>query len=155
MSHQTDKCNTEPYSAKITVTFDGADYPFTGMVYNQGDGNHVVFHWPPQPNTEETRELAEFMTQTKWVTKGGKCVESHFADDDQKFVCMVSHKGYKMVKSNRKKNEYLSSDGIRSTYMIDEEGRQVISSIVFEGARIDFDDVKIEVQKATLFTRPC
>jgi len=155
MNDQADKCKTEAYSAKITVSFDGAKYPFTGMVYTQGDGNHAVFHWPPQPNTEETTELAEFATQTKWVTKNGKCVKSDFADVDPNFVCMVSHKGYKLVNSAGKKNEYLSSDGIRCTYNLDKKDRQVISSIVFGGARIDFDNVKIEEQEASLFAKPC
>ena len=154
MLHGSDKYAIEPYSAKISVSFDGAEYPFIGLVYNQGDGNHAVFHWPTQPNTEETTELAEFLTQTKWVTKEGKCVRSDFANDDAKFVGMVSHLGYELVSSDGDKNEYRSAEGICCTYLLDEKDRQVVSSIVFEGARIEFDNVKIGEQKASLFTRP-
>jgi hypothetical protein len=154
MSYNPDNYAIEPYSARITVTFDGAKYPFTGRVYNQGDGSHAVFHWPTQPNTKETTELAEFTTQTKWVTTGGKCVKADFADDDPKFVCMVSHKGYKRVCSDGTKQEYLSPEGVRAIYTIDEKKRLIISSIEFKGGRIEFDDVKIQKQDAALFVKP-
>lgn len=154
MSNDAPKNYTQPYSGAITVTFDGRKHPFTGTVYNQGDGSHAVFEWPFQPSTPETTELAEFATQTKWVTKQGKCVKSGFTGIDPKFVCMVSHAGYEQVSSGSKRNEYLSADGVRCAYLIDEQGREVILSIIFDGTKIEFDNVQIADQEVSRFIKP-
>ncbi len=146
---------TEPYSARICVRFDGAPNDFNGTVYNQGDGDHALFYWPTQPATPERTELAEFRTQTKWVILEGKCTKGPFTDPDPKFIGMVSHAGYDLVRSDDRSNEYLSSDGIRCKYTIDGQEREVISSIEFKGAKIIFSEVEIGEQDAAHFAKPC
>lgn len=141
------------FSADISVTFDNYP-PFRGKVYVAGDGNHAVFDWPAQENTEKTFELAQFRTQTKWVTNDQGCTKSGFTDPDPKFVGMVSHEGYEFVSNNKTQNVY-SNSGITCTYDIDEEGREVISSIVFQGAKIEFSNAVIAPQNPDLFEPPC
>lgn len=141
------------YCANITVTF-GSRPPFKGKVYAQGDGDHVLFCWPDQPNTKEMTELAEFKTQTKWVTTGGKCDESDFTEPDPNFGGMVSHEGYELISSDGKISQYLSSDGIRCTYNIDQEKRELVSTILFEGAIVEFENVEIGKQEDSLFVKP-
>jgi len=148
----SDKQNIDAYSADISVTFkEGA--PFKGKVYIQGDGNYAVFHWPDQTNTKETTELAEFETQTKWVTTAKGCVKSNFEEPDPKFAGMVSHKGYKLVSNKCGENIY-SSDGIVCTYAVDEQQREIISSIVFQDTRIEFTDVVFAQQDPSRFVPP-
>lgn len=142
----------QPYRAGISVTFDGAA-PFVGTVYNKGDGNHAVFDWPAQTNTEATTELAEFRTQTKWVTNADGCTRGKFTDPDPKFVGMVSHAGYQRVSSDDRRNVY-SADGITCTYDLDDKGRELISSIAFQGAVVDFKDVIIGPQDPSRFEPP-
>lgn len=142
----------DPYRAKIAVTFDGHE-PFVGTVYNQGDGNHAVFSWPDQPMTKATTELAEFDTQTKWVTTADGCVKSKFTDPDPKFVGMVSHEGYERVRGGKERNVY-TADGITCTYSIDGRGREVISTIAFQGATIAFTEVVIGPQDPARFVPP-
>lgn len=154
MTPLADKARTEPYSARICVTFDGAQYPFKGTVYNQGDGDHVLFYWPAQPSTPERTELAEFKTQTKWVTLEGGCTRSPFADPDPKFVGMVSHADYELVHSSDTCRTFRSSEGIQCRYTVDKKGREVIESIEFKGARIEFQEVRIAPQDASRFAKP-
>jgi hypothetical protein len=144
--------NIEAYSAHISVTF-GETEPFLGTIYVKGDGNHAVFSWPTQANTKETTELAEFKTQTKWVTSKDGCKKSKFADPDPKFVGMVSHEGYELISAENGKNVY-SSNGITCTYNVDELRREVISSIVFDDAKIEFTNVKLAPQDPALFDPP-
>ena len=144
--------HTEAYSAHISVTF-GDSEPFVGVVYVQGDGNHAVFSWPAQTNTPKTTELAEFKTQTKWVTNEEGCIKSKFKDPDPKFVGMVSHENYKLVSDKDRKRVY-SLDGITCTYNIDGQDREAISSIVFQGAKIAFTKVAIGTQDPSLFKEP-
>lgn len=155
MPDVSNKQATEPYSAQICVRFDGAPHDFNGTVFNQGDGDHVVFYWPSQPATPERTELAEFKTQTKWVILDGDCTRGPFTDPDPKFVAMVSHAGYELICSDEAGNEYLSPDGIRCKYTIDEQEREVISTIEFKGARIEFSKVEIAEQDRTRFAKPC
>ena len=145
--------NIEAYSAHISVTFVDTE-PYVGTIYVQGDGNHAVFSWPAQANTKETTELAEFRTQTKWVTQDDGCKKSKFGGPDPKFVGMVSHEGYELISAENGKNVY-SSNGITCTYNIDKLGREVISSIVFDGARIEFTNVTLAPQDPALFDPPC
>ena len=144
--------NIKAYSAHISVTFGNTE-PFVGTIYVKGDGNHAVFSWPAQPNTKETTELAEFKTQTKWVTSEDGCKKSKFADPDPKFVGMVSHEGYDLISAENGKNIY-SSNGITCTYNVDKPGREVISSIVFDNAKIEFTNVILAPQDPALFDPP-
>lgn len=147
-----DDQNLDAYSAAIAVRFKGAS-PFEGRVYIQGDGNHAVFHWPEQPNTPETTELAEFETQTKWVTTAGKCVRSRFSPPDPNFVGMVSHRGY-ALSSDRGCNRVYKCGDIECIYKLDDQQREVILSITFPDTTVEFTDVLIAPQAGSRFVPP-
>ena len=141
-----------PYSADISVTFDQYP-PFLGKVYVAGDGSHAVFDWPAQANTGKTFELADFGTQTKWVTNEKGCIKSKFADPDPSFLGMVSHGEYQCISSENGQNVY--SDGsVTCTYAIDCEGREIIHSIAFKGAIVEFKNVETGPQDPSLFRPP-
>jgi hypothetical protein len=141
-----------PYSADISVTFAGYP-PYLGKVYVAGDGNRAVFDWPAQENTGKTFELAEFQTQTKWVTNDKGCIKSKFTDPDPCFAGMVSHEDYDCVSNEQGKTVY-AAGGVTCTYQIDDAGREVIRSIVFTGASVEFSNVRPGPQDPALFQPP-
>ena len=141
-----------PYSADISVTFEGSP-PFVGKVYVEGDGNHAVFDWPAQTNTGATIELAEFRTQTKWVTNEKGCIKSKFSDPDPNFVGMVSHAGYECVSSSQGEKVYSCND-VTCTYDCDSAGQEIIRSIAWGNATVEFRNVKTAPQDPSLFKPP-
>ena len=148
----SEKRTLDAYSADITVQFTKGS-PFKGKVYIQGDGNHAVFDWPAQTNTPKTTELAEFETQTKWVTTKDSCVKSKFTTPDPNFVGMVSHEGYTLTSSKHGEHIYTSGD-IECAYSVDEQQREVIVSIAFPNAEVKFTNVILEPQDPALFVPP-